>query len=89
MRPPTPQKISRKILYVISEYRPPEHVAILHTSLASPIRRLAWLVPQLLVIFAVSKALELIDIDKLDAIAVRQLDEAEYLELAERATHGL
>ena len=62
---------------IASGCRPPERVAILQTSVASPIRRLAWLVPQILVILAVGKALQLIEIDKLHPIAVRQLDEAQ------------
>ena len=51
----------------------------------------AWhgFVPEVSVVLAVGKGLKLIDIDKLHAIALRQLDEAKRLELGERAAHGL
>jgi hypothetical protein len=50
---------------------------------------MAWLFLGILVVLAIGKRRKLIDIDKLDAIAVWQLDEAKCSELGERAAHSL
>ena len=62
---------------------------MLHTSVR--IVAVAWhgLVPEVLVVLAVGKRREFIDIDKLDAVTERQLDEARHPELRERAADRL